>query len=752
MSIAQPWTIKCLTGASAGTEHTLADWGIGSLTISRKSGPDVAKMTTTLQDATVDAVFSEFDQAAIYYTDPETSEKTRRFVGVWTKTPRDFDVTNEAIAYELTGIVYYYLSTTPLQMDALSLNASNLTIPATISKPSGILGLAIDGSQTDMAASVIIALDWCLTVCAAQTTSFVPYSIGTLSFNDTIVPYEQVENTSCWQYMLRCMGWCPDVTFIVDYSEPTTDCPVSISMKPRSTLSSATLPMTGGVVSKISKLTPRYDLKVGVVVLKYDTVNTIDGKQYFYQQVDQYPTGVSELTLPGLVAYVNLAGGHITSENVMITTTDRPISETDSVALPWCMNQADWLWKQTNGSAYDYDVSGISVLKIETVLDPNDPAATDPPAGFVLSSLVEELLTGEIKPWMLAPTGGGYAAKVTVTATLKYTGNDAKTLAQFTNGQIPSTYVIYAKMKATSLSSGPFSRLTSTQGSEPVPEGLAELMYNSRSVLHYEGSVELLEQECSGSVTMGNVLNISGGRTEWASMNAQIVGIDEMIDTGVTRISVGPPKVLGISELMDLKRVFVTRAPAWNADAYSTGIADSDQVNGHMHAHHTSHLAAPSPKKPMPWDITFRTDPTNPAKFQFMIPTTKVTDVSGAPLSVTLADGSWNPTTSSDQLFYIQAAVSSLSSSSLGVLKGASSGGDFNPTVTTPWATGSKVIGDGATPPNQTKWRIPIATVDWTSGYPVATNVLCSHLTVFNQAIGGYAAVYPRTTSSSGAT
>ena len=67
-----------------------------------------------------------------------------------------------------------------------------------------------------------------------------------------------------------------------------------------------------------------------------------------------------------------------------------------------------------------------------------------------------------------------------------------------------------------------YSRLTSETAAEPVPEGLAQALYAAVSVLQYDGVLELTEQECSGLGAPGLLLNLSGGRAEWATMAVEV--------------------------------------------------------------------------------------------------------------------------------------------------------------------------------------------------------------------------------------
>jgi hypothetical protein len=97
--------------------------------------------------------------------------------------------------------------------------------------------------------------------------------------------------------------------------------------------------------------------------------------------------------------------------------------------------------------------------------------------------------------------------------------------------------------------------MTSETEAEPVPTGLAQAIYDAAGTLQYDGALELTEEECSGMAAPGFLLNLTGGRAEWATMFAQIQRVEERVDLGQTRVTVGPAKHLGHADLATLLRV-----------------------------------------------------------------------------------------------------------------------------------------------------------------------------------------------------
>jgi len=106
---------------------------------------------------------------------------------------------------------------------------------------------------------------------------------------------------------------------------------------------------------------------------------------------------------------------------------------------------------------------------------------------------------------------------------------------------------------------------------DPSIVGLAQYLYESLATLHYDGSIELEEDECSGVVSLGNSLNLLGSRTEYATMAALIQQVSFGIDSGMTSISFGPPRHLNISDILTLLQRFRTRRRWTNPDTQDTG-------------------------------------------------------------------------------------------------------------------------------------------------------------------------------------
>jgi hypothetical protein len=172
-------------------------------------------------------------------------------------------------------------------------------------------------------------------------------------------------------------------------------------------------------------------------------------------------------------------------------------------------------------------------------------------------TLPNELISGSIAAWMNCSV-----EENTVTAKISYETED----------EIVHDREVAVKINTTNAQSKTYRSLVSYVGEETVPENLAENIYQSVSVLQYEGKIRLIHKEISGTF-LGEVINIVGGRGEWEAMNAVVQTVEEHLDTGETTILLGPPKRLGPDDLSELTKSNRHRFSSRNFHSRSTAEA-----------------------------------------------------------------------------------------------------------------------------------------------------------------------------------
>jgi len=106
--------------------------------------------------------------------------------------------------------------------------------------------------------------------------------------------------------------------------------------------------------------------------------------------------------------------------------------------------------------------------------------------------------------------------------------------------------------------------------------GLAQYLYDQVKDVQWSGVLTLVEEEVSGLVGIGQAVNVIGGRPEWAAMRAMVQSVTEEIETGTTRIELGPPEHLGIQDLVELLKVGRRRS-RWTNPAVMAG-EDLDEI------------------------------------------------------------------------------------------------------------------------------------------------------------------------------
>ena len=104
-----------------------------------------------------------------------------------------------------------------------------------------------------------------------------------------------------------------------------------------------------------------------------------------------------------------------------------------------------------------------------------------------------------------------------------------------------------------------------------VPGDLAASLLASYGPAQYEGMISTVESECGQAARCGDVVNITGGLAEWATMKAQVQAVEWHLDSGSTRLTLGAAEHLApqdFVELMGVSRV----APASDIGKQAQGV------------------------------------------------------------------------------------------------------------------------------------------------------------------------------------
>ena len=549
------WTIV----DANGVEKSVADWGLCDVVRERINQlPDVVTFRAEGTPSDADPIFAFGSTVRLF------RNGSPWFYGRVVQVPGRAAAKIEEQLYRLAG-PWWYLENLVFQQAWQTTDGSDATLIAT-NKSRLILSQAADGTKLATGAAIAEVL-------AYATARGVPITVGTITPN-AIAPYAEALDRSCAEVIRNLLRWTPDAMVAFDYT--TTPYP-TLSIHLRADAATVTLPAYGAPVTGLD-LTPRHDLQVPAVVLKFEQTNDIDNDTFTSLIVQSAPTTATGDEFGAMVMTLDLSGARATYQKQPVTTGPIPQSDSSAGVIDWWKSKFAWL--------NDFDDGDLEIVAGTQVLAIENPASYP---GITVADLPNELLSGSVASWMNLK-----AAPLLVSATMQYTGatTDESSAVFDANNQ----RILYTRVTGTDAETQTYSRLTSETEAEPVPTGLAQALFAAMGVLQYDGALELTEAECSGAGAPGQLLNLSGGRAEWATMAAQIQRVEEQLDLGVTRITVGPAKHLGQSELTAWLRANRNRRVSYRLSERTSGSGSGNaaKVQGGEHTPRSDSIFRPS--------------------------------------------------------------------------------------------------------------------------------------------------------------
>jgi hypothetical protein len=524
------WTLM----DASGVEKPVADWGLRDLTRDRiNQASDVVTFRAEGRASDADPLFDYGSTVRLFRNGMSW------FYGRVVQIPGRASARAEEQLYRLAG-PWWYLENLVFQQAWETTNGIDVTLVST-NKSRLVLGQKDDGTKLATGAAI-------LEVLAYATARGTPLTVGEVT-PDAVAPYAEALDLSCAEVIRNFLRWIPDAVTSFDYT--TVPYP-TLSIFRRADAPVMSLPAYGAPVSGFD-LTPCHDLQAPAVVLKFEQTNDIDHDTFTSLTVQAAPPTATGDEPGALVMTLDLAGARATYQKQKVRTGFIPTNETSPTVISWWKGKFPWL----NDFA-DADLVVATGTLTRTIENPaNYPDIT-------LTNLPNELLEGSVAEWM-----GLDAAPLLVQATLQYTG--ATTDASSAVFDASNQRIVYTRVIGTNAETQTYSRLTSETEAEPAPSGLAQALFDAVGVLHYDGRLELMEEECSGIGAPGSLVNLTGGRTEWAVMAAQIQRVEELVDLGQTRLTVGPGKHLGHGDLAELLRINRLRRPSYRLNERTTG-------------------------------------------------------------------------------------------------------------------------------------------------------------------------------------
>jgi hypothetical protein len=190
---------------------------------------------------------------------------------------------------------------------------------------------------------------------------------------------------------------------------------------------------------------------------------------------------------------------------------------------------------------------------------------------------------------------------------------------------------------ANALDGAPFTATTiasSTPGELYIlgAGGIAQYLFNALLTFQYDGEYAKVETAFANNVGLMNAINFTGGRSEWATMNAQAQSVIEDFGTRETFVQIGVANHLSAGQLSSLLNMWAFRRPWYNpavrADnsVANGGAVSMPQTAGSANA--TDGLA--NHNEFVTTDYTTPGDPTSMVTGQIKTTAKKVTDILAA--------------------------------------------------------------------------------------------------------------------------
>ena len=328
------------------------------------------------------------------------------------------------------------------------------------------------------------------------------FKIGNIDV-DAPMLLDETRDLSCSQSILRVLKWAPNAFAFFDYSSDSI--PI-LNVQKSTSLEKINLDNSIDSILKVS-ITPRPDLSLDGVSVKYEQENIINSKSTLTIFEDNYPADISSTSPKVLVMSVDLDGKKASCHNYKIVCENIDLES------------AHW-WAKHIPSLPEAD---IEIL---------ETSITD-------GSFSRELVDGSI-PSSLDLKKQSAIAK----AKIRYLKDD---------GTI-CTKNVATRILTTTAQTGTYSVWRTSQYAEPKPTGLAKAIYEASARLLYEGSVELsnaLENDFIGKLISINIPNHS----DWLTINSPIIFVEENIAKEKTSIKIGTPNHLYPDKIAELFRI-----------------------------------------------------------------------------------------------------------------------------------------------------------------------------------------------------
>jgi hypothetical protein len=519
-----------------------------------------------------DAELFTFEGAVVFYTQRDSttgntdsfSGGTIEFQGKRVGEVIDLRPQYEGVAYEFHG-PWYDLEQSTYQQPFGSWQTGSLTFPfqselllfSRINTGTGVQTFISNGDQiTDI-------LQFLLDQYSDQGMT-APYQLGTCD-PALELPVLPCKPMSCAAAIEKCLELSPDCTVSFDY----TTTPPTINVASCLVGASTTLAIGNGTDHKSLRIVPRPDLRPRAVIVIFKITTTVDGTTYIsFAKQKEGPNGSDNVLDPDsglrvIVDWIDLLGPSSTSikQSIIATAIDANAGTQAARRAWWALHD-----KQFSDLRTRMQDSGGSATNFPT------PTVVDAETGATVSltDYPNELVDGTIHPWM-----GFNVKRVKISIVVTYAVYDAVGASETaTTGKLIRRFTQkehHVEITVTNATTDTYSTTETSISGEDVPTGLASGIFESLDRMQYEGDYVKVQAAINGGITMPSTLNLTGGRTEWETMNAQIQSIHKDYGRGETTVNIGPAKHLNADQLMYIFRAWRFRFVYYNPAVRASG-------------------------------------------------------------------------------------------------------------------------------------------------------------------------------------
>ena len=381
--------------------------------------------------------------------------------------------------------------------------------------------------------------------------------IGTID-PATYVPFYPVRSMRCADALKVSLRVHPDCTCEIDY----TSTPPTFNIRAQSNLTPLTFPYkstSGAKTHLTSSVRPRPDLQVPRVALYLKEESVISGNPVVTFGTDIYPAVA--FALRSFDASLDITGPKIAyTIGALVTAAFDPTN------LAWWAQKVPALKPVSAGGQVPNSGTGALAFLDSTINGGSGhltgiQVVDDTCAAINLTTYGYELLTGTPATWM-----GVQWIEANVVAFFSYHKNTTAGAASLVD-QI-GEHMHTCRVKLINTASATFNLRTILATGEIYPGGLARAIYTALQPLQYNFKHVILESPFATMVKPGkHCLNLSGGATAWASMNAMVQAVDMELMfspgtgnvTAKTTVHCGPVAHLEPGQLVALLNIFTNR-------------------------------------------------------------------------------------------------------------------------------------------------------------------------------------------------